>query len=122
MMQSPMPVGPPLDEEDKRRLVLRLVTRLRCAECSRLYDPEDFVLVHRRQDSWVLSTRCRHCDEPCHVVVYMRLDAEPEALVDLVPEEVKVAEKWPRITVDDVLDVHIVLQEFSGDLAMLFHD
>lgn len=120
MAQSPMPAGLPLDEESKRRLVLRLVTQLRCTECSRLYDPEDFVLVNRSQDAWVLHTRCRHCDQPSHVVVYMRLDAEPEPLMDLVPEEIKVAEHWPPISVDDVLDVHLLLEGFSGDLAMLF--
>ena len=42
----------PLDEEEKRRLVVQLVNRLRCVECGRLYDPEDFVLVHRWQDMW----------------------------------------------------------------------
>jgi hypothetical protein len=50
----------------------------------------------------------------------MRLDAEPEPLVDLVPEEVKVAEQWPPISVDDVLDVHLLLEGFSGDLTLLF--
>jgi hypothetical protein len=109
----------PLDEEEKRRLVVQLVTRLRCVECGRLYDPEDFVLVHRWQDMWVLSTRCRHCDELCHVVVYMQLGIEPEPIIDLTPEEVEVSDTWPPITADDLLDVHAFLQEFDGDFEML---
>jgi hypothetical protein len=119
MEQGSMASRTPLDEDDKRRLIIRLVTRLRCAECGRLYDAEDFVLVQRLQDVWVLSTRCRHCDDPCHVVVYMRLDAEPEPVIDLTPEEAKVAEAWPPITVDDVLDTHLLLREFDGNFEAL---
>lgn len=109
----------PLDEEEKRRLVLQLVTRLRCVECGRLYEPEDFVLVHRWEDMWVLSTRCRNCNELCHVVVYMQLGAEPEPIIDLTPEEIETAGDWPPITADDLLDVHAFLQEFDGDFEKL---
>jgi hypothetical protein len=114
----------PLDENDKRRLVLKLVTQLRCAECGRLYDPQDFALIHRRQDVWVLSTRCRHCDEPCHVVVFMDLEAEaePEPVTDLTPGELKVADQWSPITADDVLDMHALLCEFEGDFEELLED
>lgn len=115
-----MQPGIPLDENDKRRLVTKIVTHLRCPECGRLYDLEDFALVHRWQDVWVLTTRCRHCDELCHVVVYMHLDAEPEPVMDLTPEELEVVDEWPPISVDDVLDVCAALQEFDGDFGSLF--
>ena len=111
--------GAPLDEDDKRRLILKLVARLRCVECGRLYLREDFALVHRWQDVWVLSTWCRHCDEVCHVVAFMRLDAKPEPVVDLTLEEIGVADTWPPITTDDVLDVHELLKEFDGDIEAL---
>jgi hypothetical protein len=110
----------PLDEGDKRRLVLELVAQLRCVECGRLYDPHDFTLIHRQEEVWVLSTRCRHCDEPCHVVVFMELEAETDPITDLLPEELEAATEWPPITADDVLDVHHLLSEFEGDMEALF--
>jgi hypothetical protein len=116
------PVGP-LSEGDKRSLVLKLVARLRCVQCERKYDPTDFTLVHSWQDMWVLSTRCRHCNEPCHVVIFMRLDAEtePEAelVTDLTPEELEDLDQRQPITFDDVLDVHVLLEECDGDLEVL---
>jgi hypothetical protein len=116
------PVGP-LSEGDKRRLVLKLVARLRCVACERPYDPHDFTLVHNWQDTWVLSTRCRHCQEPCHVVIFMRLDAkaepEPDLITDLTPEELQEAGQRRPITFDDVLDVHVLLEECNGDLETL---
>jgi hypothetical protein len=116
------PVGP-LSEGDKRSLVLKLVARLRCVQCERKYDPTDFTLVHSWQDMWVLSTRCRHCNEPCHVVIFMRLDAEPapeaELVTDLTPEELEDLDQRQPITFDDVLDVHVQLEECDGDLEVL---
>ena len=116
------PAGP-LSEGDKRRLVLKLVARLRCVACERPYDPHDFTLVHNWQDTWVLSTRCRHCHEPCHVVIFMRLDAKPEPkaelITDLTPEELQEEGYRSPITFDDVLDVHVLLEESNGDLETL---
>jgi hypothetical protein len=110
----------PQDENEKRRLVLRLVTHLRCVECGRLYDPEDFALVQRRKDVWVLSTRCRSCDEPCQVIVFLRPVAEGEPPTDLTPDEAQNLAGQPPISSDDVLDMHDLLQRFDGDIEMLF--
>lgn len=111
--------GTPLDDNDKRRLVSQLVRQLRCMACNRLYDPEDFTLVHRWQEVWVLSTRCRHCDELCHVVIFMQLGTEPEPVMDLTPGEAQIAADRPPITADDVLDMHLLLHEFDGDFEEL---
>jgi len=122
MEDGPIGAGTPLDENDKRRLVMHLVQQLRCMECNRLYDPEDFAFVHRWQEVWVLSTRCRHCDDVCHVVIFMQLETEPEPLTDLAPEEAEMVAKLPPITADDVIDVHLLLQESDGYLEELLAD
>lgn len=120
MDQGGMKAKGPLSEEDKRRLVLKLVTRLRCAECGTAYDLHDFALVERRPDVWVLSAQCRQCGTSSHVVVLMYVEPESEPVVDLSPEELRLRDEWPAITADDVLDVHQILEEFDGDLDDLF--
>jgi hypothetical protein len=122
MEPGPMRAGRPLGEEDKRRLIHRLVAQLRCASCGHPYITEDFALVHRWQDLWVLSTRCRHCDETCQVIVFMHLEAGPEPLEELTPEETEAAGQWPPITADDVMNVHSFLQAFDGDFEALFRN
>jgi hypothetical protein len=107
-----------LDENEKRRLILKLVTQLHCAECGRPYDPHDFALVQRQPEMWVLATRCHHCNQSCQVVVY--LQPEPtEVVSDLTPEETKASGGWPAITTDDVLDMHSLLVRSDGDLDLL---
>jgi hypothetical protein len=120
MDQGAMKAGDPLGENEKRRLVLKLVAQLSCAECGRRFNPHDFSLVHRWKDLWVLGTRCRHCDVASHVIVFMRLDAEVEPVTDLTADELEAAEEWSPISADDVLDVHALLSEFDGDLGELF--
>jgi hypothetical protein len=109
----------PLDENDKRRLVLKLISQLHCLECGELYERQDFSMVHRWDDVWLLSSHCRACGEIGHVVIFMRLDADPDFATDLTPEEIESAEEWQPITADDVLDVHVLLEDFEGDFEEL---
>ena len=122
MIEGGMTAKGALDESDKRRLVLKLVTQLHCVECGQLFDPHDFTLLHRSPDLWVLGTRCRNCNQAVQVVVFMRLDVQSEPATDLMPEELQVADQWPAITADDVLDVHEALCECDDDLETFFLD
>jgi hypothetical protein len=110
----------PLDDDDRRRLVLKVVARLRCVVCGQVYNPHDFALVGRQPDAWVLSVECHHCGSPGHVVVAMPVEAEPKPIADPPPDEMDVVGDWPPITRDDVLDVHELLEEFFGDIDDLF--
>jgi hypothetical protein len=110
----------PLDENDKRRLVLKLITQLRCLECGQPFERQNFTLLHRWDDVWLLSSYCQHCDESSHVIILMRLDAEPAPANDLTPDELGKAEDWDPISSDDVLDIHTLLEEFEGDFEEFF--
>jgi hypothetical protein len=110
----------PLGEEDKRRLVLKLVARLRCPECGQSYDSHDFILVDRQPDAWVLGVQCHQCGASSHILIVMDLRSKAEPVADLSPEERRIVDGWPPITGDDVLDVHEILDEFDGDLDDLF--
>lgn len=110
----------PLDENDKRRMVLKLISHLRCLECGRPYERQDFTLVHRWDDVWLLNANCPRCDQSSHVVIFMQLNAERDLATDLTPDELRQVRDWPPITADDVLDVHAMLQEFDGDFEELF--
>jgi len=110
----------PLDENDKRRMVLQLIGHLRCMECGRSYERKDFALVHRWDDVWLLNANCPQCNESSHIVIFMQLDSQRELTTDLTPEELRSAQEWPAITADDVLDIHAMLEEFDGDCEELF--
>lgn len=110
----------PLDENDKRQMVLKLISQLRCLECGRQYGRQDFRLVHRWEDVWLLNASCSQCNHATHVVIFMQLDAPRELVSDLTSDELRSAQDWPAITTDDVLDIHALLEEFDGDFEELF--
>lgn len=108
----------PIDENDKRRLVLRLLTRLQCAECRKPYNPYDFTLKYKMPDVWVLGVQCRHCGETAHVVVALQVVADSEPVIDLTPEEVETFGDRPPISSDDVLETHLLLEGLDSDLSL----
>jgi hypothetical protein len=112
-----MAAANPLDENRAHHHILKLLSGLQCAECGARFSPHSFVLVHRWQDSWVLRTDCESCDTSSLVVVAMVDATEPEAMVDLSSEEVEETATRSPITSDDVLDMHLFLQELEGDLT-----
>ncbi len=110
----------PLDERDKHRLILQLLTRLKCLACGQPYELRDFTLVDRKTDMWVLNSQCRHCGNPAHVIVVMSPVEKLQSVTDLTPEESKDSAERPPISADDVLDIHAFMQEFDGDFETLF--
>jgi hypothetical protein len=109
----------PLDENDKRQMVLKLISHLRCLECGRAYERTDFKLVHRWEEVWLLSANCPQCNHSSHVVIFMQLDARRDLVSDLTSEELHSIQEWPAITADDVLDIHALLEEFDGGFEEL---
>jgi hypothetical protein len=110
----------PLDDNEKRRLVFKLVSQLHCLDCGRAYGRDDFSLAHRGEDVWVLTSHCQHCQGRSHVVIFMHMDAAPGTPSDLTTEEAGSVERLPAINADDVLDMHLLLSEFDGDFEELF--
>jgi len=107
----------PPDENERRRLVLKLVSQLHCLDCGQGYDREDFALAHRWEDVWVLTSNCHHCHGRSHIVIFMHVDGAPGPGCDLTPEEASAVQRLPAINADDVLDMHLFLSEFDGDLS-----
>jgi hypothetical protein len=110
----------PLDDNEKRRLVFKLIGQLHCLDCGQPYNRDDFSLAHRHDDVWVLSSQCHHCSGRSHVIIFMHVDAAPDPGLDLTPEEASSVERLPAISTDDVLDVHLFLSEFDGDFEGFF--
>lgn len=104
-----------MDENNKRRLVLTLLTRLQCSECQTTYSPHDFTLMHKQSDVWMLEAQCHNCGDTAHVVVAIQVETEVEPVSDLMPEEEDAFMKRPPISTDDVLDIHLLLKPLGEE-------
>jgi hypothetical protein len=110
----------PLDGNQKRQLVLKLLSRMRCQACGQRYKHQSFSRIYKQSDVWVLRTRCANCGKESHVIVFLHLNAEPDPPTELTLDEIEAAAEQPPISADDVLDMHHLLKEFDGDFQELF--
>jgi len=110
----------PLDDNDKRRLVFKVISQLHCLDCGQAYERGDFSLAHRWEDVWVLTSQCHHCHGRSHIVIFMHPNAATGPSCVQTAEEDRPAEQLPAISADDVLDMHLLLSEFEGDFEELF--
>lgn len=106
----------PQDENSVQRRVMRLLARLKCPDCGGPFDPRGFAVVHHSQEGWVLGADCHQCGRHNLVIVALVEAAQPEPVSDLVPEEIEAAKAWAPLTANDVLEMHLFLQEMGDYL------
>ena len=111
-------------EERIKRLILAAVSR--CSVCSRSYTLTDFAVIGHREHLWMVTVICAECHHQGFVtaVIQGRPTAKnkptPLSLLELSPaEHARFAIATPVAT-DDLLDLHLFLDDFDGDFAKLF--
>ena len=109
-------------EERVKRLIMAAVSR--CGTCQRRYTLDDFAVIGHREHLWMVSITCDGCQHQGFVtaVIHGRSPARmgharlPELTAD---EDRRFASATPVAT-DDLLDLHLFLEDFDGDFAALF--
>ncbi len=111
-------------EERVKRLILAAVSR--CSVCRRSYTLTDFAVLGHREHLWMVTVICAECQHQGFVtaVIQGRPTAKNKPaqipLLELSPaERARFAIATPVVT-DDLLDLHLFLDEFDGDFAGLF--
>lgn len=111
-------------EERIKRLMLAAVSR--CSACHRSYTLDDFAVLGHREHLWMVTVICAGCHHQGFVtaVIQGRPTPRPKITPPLLPElspaeRARFATATPVAT-DDLLDLHLFLDEFDGDFASLF--
>ncbi len=102
---------PDMNLDDNLRSFL---TRVRCCACGRVHLPAEIQVVNRRGESLLLKVYCPTCRTRSLVVT--RIGDEQPA----TPREDRLYPTSTPLTIDDVLDIHIFLRDFHGDVNDLF--
>lgn len=111
-------------EERIKRLILAAVSR--CSACRRSYTLTDFAVIGHREHLWMVTVICAACHHQGFVTAVIQgrptpsPKAAPPPLLELSPaEHARFAIATPVAT-DDLLDLHLFLDDFDGDFASLF--
>jgi hypothetical protein len=134
--------------DGQERIIRRLFTEKRCHRCGRPYDAEQVLVLARRSEVWMVMISCQECEQKETYVVKFppqmqgrrrvtsyRL-SRPPASTPLSQEPGDPQQKRPEsldmsaaprppaatqpVSADDVLDMHLFLENFNGDFQRLF--
>lgn len=108
----------------QERLIKRLIltTVDRCGACGRHYEIGDITILGRQEEVWFLSLVCSQCHTQGLVAALIKEQKPPQIVTDLTGEEMKRLSRTPKITADDVLDMHQFLKDFQGNFSTLFRN
>jgi len=91
-----------------------------CPVCGRSLKGCDVQVLSHEDERFHLQVTCAQCQVTFVVVLAIAGGAVEETLGATKPSEEPVAEAEP-ITVDEILDLHLMLKTFQGTLTELIH-
>ena len=95
-----------------------------CATCGQPYGEGHIRLLARRDELFFVDLSCPHCGSQAVAIVTVQVDGQASSSGSGDPQTTdapggEVPEGPPAITVDDVIDAHVLLRDFEGDLHEL---
>ena len=101
-----------------QRLIKEIVASMKCAVCGSDYQAERVHVIAQQGDLLVARVTCPECSTQGLIFATMKA-GEPSSIGELDPEEWEAFGKMPKLTVDDVLDMHLLLRDYQGDMKEL---
>jgi hypothetical protein len=109
---------------DAERWLTSELASFACAACGQPYGEAHIRLIAQRQELFFVDLSCPHCDSQAVAIVTIQVDGQVVGLEGGEPVEgsapaVDGAGAVPAVSVDDVIDAHVLLQDFKGDIHQL---
>jgi hypothetical protein len=101
----------------QRLLVTHLTTTVTCPECLSHYRHEDVMVIGHERSLWILAAVCSVCHTQGVVFVVVKDEVPADPLVELTPEEAAKFYQMPAISMDEVLDICLALDELADDFS-----
>ena len=98
-----------------------------CAACGQAYGDGHIRLIAQREELFFVDLSCDHCGSQAVAIVTIQIDGDTATLDsgELVPADALATTDAERtddaapISADDVLDAHVLLEDFDGDVHQL---
>jgi hypothetical protein len=95
-----------------------------CAACGQPYGEGHIRLLARREELWFVDLSCPHCGSQAVAIVTVQFEAEAADASDSEGHQAMLASPSaspapPAVSVDDVIDAHVLLRDFEGDVHQL---
>ena len=102
----------------EERFVKSILSNQKCPHCGQHYEPTDAELLGHRDGVWFFIVCCPSCKTLGLTIAAINKAKAPELDTELTQGE---KDKFSTpVNCNDVIDMHILLKGFSGDLSSLF--
>ena len=97
------------------------LTSFGCERCGRSYESSDIRVLAQRDDLFVVDFQCEPCGSRAVAFVTVEIETTDETDDDSEAEvEIERISGPMPVDADEVLDMHLFLQDFDGDFQALF--
>lgn len=105
----------------EENLVRQLMASAKCDVCGRSFEEDDIKILGHDENIWVLEVNCGTCHAQSMLAALKDeevVEKSVEEISDLLETEL---EQFGDVVItgDDVLDMHIFLENFEGDIFQL---
>ena len=94
----------------------------KCTACGQCYEIDDIDVLGHEDDLWFLKVDCSSCHARSLVAAVVRQSRASDYITDVTEAELDKFSHMDVITGDDVLDAHIFLKDYDGDITRLFEE
>lgn len=111
-------------EERVKRLIIAAVPR--CAHCQYRYQLGDLAVIGHREHLWMVTIICGQCQHQGFITVVIQSRRTGRNLPiserqrEPSPGDQQQSATTPPVDTDDLLDLHLFLEDFDGDFTTLF--
>ena len=98
------------------KLLEKILSKIKCRECGEQCEPDNITILGRHKEIWFFTSYCSCCDRQSLVIVAVNKDKE--LVTKLTGAEQTEFDK--PVSLDDVIDTHLFLDDFNGDFLSLF--
>ena len=102
------------------RFIKKLISNMKCGVCGHSYEADKVNVLGHKEDLWFLSVSCTACSSRGLVSAVIKEGKMAGTTGDLTGAELERLAANPPVSIDDVLEMHTFLEEFSGDFDCLF--
>jgi len=115
--------------EQLRSIIKNIKTQIRCPHCDSNFMNEDIHVVNCSTDKCMMLIQCHDCRSSLMITASLRNKGithhSKEDVSKFLNNNPKIKEKadnTEEVVVDDVLNIHEFLKDFSGDFSTIFDD
>jgi hypothetical protein len=87
-----------------------------CGVCGANHAGSDIRLLGRLEAAWIVRVTCSRCETAIKLLVHV--DRERASLAPMSERAARV--RRPPVSLDEVIDAHEFLEQFEGDVRVLF--